>query len=133
MPLESGLHHAVLGGVDHERGLDRLCELLHHPRHLLGFIRALRERHAHVQHVRAAAGLLARHFDDRVVVVLQQQLLDLAAALAVDTLADHGRAGILDHPRGRHGAGSLRLVQWVALFGGGAFEIARFAILVGAT
>ncbi len=65
--------HRGLRRVDHDRRFDAHGEQLHHPRHLLGFVGPLRERHAHVQHVRAGLRLVARDPDDAVVVIGQEQ------------------------------------------------------------
>ena len=97
--LEGLLDHLRLGGVDLERrGLGQRHALGHLP-HLLVLVLALGERHAEVEHVRAALHLVLGHGHEAVVVVGQQQLLGLARALRVHALADQ-RGPRLLHERG---------------------------------
>src|SRR5690606_41686378 len=58
--FRSLLDHRRLGRVDHERRLDGHREQLHDGRHLLGFVTALGECHADVEHVRSRLRLFAR-------------------------------------------------------------------------
>ena len=56
---------------------------------------ALGQRHAQVEHVRAAGHLVLGDLHEPVVVVGEQQLLGLARALRVDALAHHRRSRLL--------------------------------------
>ncbi len=117
--LQRGLHDAWLSGVDHQRRFDPHLQLLDGRRHLLGLIGPLGDGHLHVEHMRAALHLLARDDQQRVVVVAENCLLRLAAALRVDPLADQQRRGIL-RQRGRaHGGGH----QQLRALGGLAVEV----------
>ena len=102
--LERRLDHVRFGRVDHERRLDAHRQQLDDLRHLLGFVAALGQRDADVEHVRAGLDLLARDVEDALVVVGQQQALHLARALRVDALADEQRRRILVQRDGAHGA-----------------------------
>ena len=77
-------------------------------RHLLGLVLALGERHADVEHVRAAGHLVLGDLEDAVVVVGQQQLLGLARALRVHALADERGPRLLHQRRGGHHRGDER-------------------------
>ncbi len=99
------VQHIGLGGVDHQRQLDIHRQLLDQLDHLLFFVGALGHGHAHVEHMRAAVQLFARHLDHAVVIVVEQQPLDLAGAKRVDALADHQRRGLLLQ---RHGGNARR-------------------------
>ena len=100
--LERALDHRRLGGVDHDRRLDGHRQQLDDLRHLLGFVAALGDGDADVEHVRARFHLLARDVGDALVVVGKQQPLHLARALRVDALADEQRLGILVEVGGAH-------------------------------
>ena len=95
--------HLGLGRVDLDRrGLGQR-DLLGHQAHLFVLVRALGQRHAQVEHVRAARHLVLGDLHEPVVVVGQQQLLGLARALRVHALADHRRARLLhERRRGDH-------------------------------
>ena len=103
--LQGDLDDARFGGVDHQRRFGRLREFAHHLAHLHVFIRALGERDADVEDVRAAFDLLARDQRDRVVILLEQQALDLARALRVDAFADDQRPRFLFERDGGHRRG----------------------------
>ena len=91
-----------LGRVDHDRRFDGHREQLDDLRHLLGFVGALGDGDADVEHVRARLHLLARDVGDRLVVVGEQQPLHLARALRVHALADEQRLRILLEVRRAH-------------------------------
>ncbi len=99
--LERGLDHVGLGRVDLDRRRLGEADALDHLAHLVGLVLALGQRHADVEHVGATVDLVLGHVDQAVVVVGQQQLLGLAAALRVDALADQRGAGVLDERRRR--------------------------------
>ena len=111
------LDHVGLGRVDLDRrGLGER-HALDHLAHLLVLVLALGQRHADVEHVRAARHLVLGDGDQAVVVVGQQQLLRLARALRVDPLADQRRAAaparaasavIIDATSGAAGCGRAR-------------------------
>ena len=105
---QRGLHGVGLGAVDHQRGLDAHGQLLGEDAQLLGLVNPLGQRHADVQHVRAELHLLAGNGQGAVVVVREDHLLDLAAALRVHALAHDGGAGLLAQVDGPHGAGHAR-------------------------
>ena len=91
--LERRLDHLGLGRVDLDRRRLGQRHALDHLPHLLVLVLALGERHAEVEHVRAAGHLVLGHLHEAVVVVGQQQLLGLARALRVHALAhERGRA-----------------------------------------
>ena len=92
---------AGFGRVDHDRRLDGHREQLDDLRHLLGFVAALGDRDADVEHVRARLDLLARDVGDALVVVGEQQALHLARALRVDALADRAAASDSDRSPSR--------------------------------
>ena len=89
--LERAFDHLRLGRVDLDRRRLGQRDLLGQQAHLLVLVRALGQRHAQVEHVRAAGHLVLGDLHEPVVVVGQQQLLGLARALRVDALADHRR------------------------------------------
>ena len=74
--ITAGSVESIMSGA-----VDAHREQLDDARHLLGFVGALGERDAHVEHVRAGLRLLARDAHDAVVVVGQQQPLHGARAL----------------------------------------------------
>ncbi len=103
--------HRRLGRVDHDRRLDGHRQQFHDLRHLLGFVGAFGERHAHVEHVRARVELLARHVGDPLVVVGEEEALHFARALRVHPLADEQRLRVLvevDRAHRRRRAGNAR-------------------------
>ena len=103
--IQRGGDGVRLGAVDHQGRLDAHGQLLREDGQLLGLVGALGEGHAHVQHVGAELHLLAGHGEGPVVVVREDHLLDLAAALRVDPLAHDGGAGLLAQVDAPHGAG----------------------------
>ncbi len=111
--LECRLDHRSLGAIDHERRLDTHGKQLDHLRHLFRFVAALGERDADVEHVRAALLLLARHFEDALVVVGQQQALHLARALRIHALAHEQRCRLLPQRGGTHRRGDERFAMVV--------------------
>ena len=128
---QRGLGHIRFGRVDDERRFHRHGQPLDQLLHLRQFVIAFGERHADIQHVRAALDLPDRDLRDAVIIVRQQQALDLAAALAVDALAYQGRSWILQHARGGHAAGGLRFVNCFALSWRAAFAPSRQKVGVG--
>ena len=93
--LQRAFDHLRLGRVDLDRrGLGQR-DLLGHQAHLFVLVGALGQRHAQVEHVRAAGHLVLGDLHEAVVVVGQQQLLGLARALRVDALAHHRRRRLL--------------------------------------
>ena len=107
-PFQRRRDHLRLGGVDAERRLDLAGEQPHHPRHRLDFVGALGERHADVERVRSSLHLLAGDGENAVVVVAEEQLLHLAAALRIDPLADEQRPRFLLQRRRLQSAGEHR-------------------------
>ena len=107
---KGGLNGVGLGAVDHERGLNAHRQLLGEDGDLIGFVNALGEGHAYIQHVGAKLHLLAGDRKRAGVVVGEDHLFDLAAALRVDPLAHDGGAGLLPDVNGAHGAGDARRV-----------------------
>ncbi len=106
--LERSFNDLRLGRVDLNRR--RLCQrdLLRDQPHLFVLVGALRQRHAQVEHVRAAVDLVLGDLHEPVVVVCEQQLLGLARALRVHALSHHRRRGFLcERCRGDH-RGQLR-------------------------
>ncbi len=87
--FERRLQDVGLGGVDDQRQLDVHRQLLDQLDHLLFFVGALGHRHADVEDMCPRVYLLARHLEQAIVVVVQQQALDFARAERVDALADH--------------------------------------------
>ena len=106
--LERAFDHLGLGRVDLDRRRLGQRDLLGHDPHLLVLVLALGQRHAHVEHVRAALDLVLGDLHESVVVVGEQQLLGLARALRVDALADHRRARLLHERRGGDHRGQVR-------------------------
>src|SRR5215207_2029599 len=101
--LECRLDHLRLRGVDLDRRRLGQRDAFHDGPHLSVLVLALGERHADVEHVRAAGDLVLRHLEQAVVVVGQQHLLGRARALGVDPLADQRGARFLDQRgRGHH-------------------------------
>ena len=100
--LQRGLDHVGLGGVHLDRRRLAQRHALHHLPHLLVLVLALGERHAEVEHVRAARDLVLGHLHEAVVVVGQQQLLGLARALRVHALAHERGPRLLHQRRGGH-------------------------------
>jgi hypothetical protein len=104
--LQRGFDDVALCRVDHERCFDAHREQLHDLRHLLRLVSALGERDAHVEHMRAGVLLLARDFEDALVVIGQQQPLHLARSLRVHALANEQWRRFLTQRgrahRGRH-------------------------------
>ena len=98
--LERAFDHLGLGRVDLDRRGLRERDLLGEQAHLFVLVGALGQRHAQVEHVRAAGDLVLGDLHEAVVVVGEQQLLGLARALRVDALADHRRRGLLRERRG---------------------------------
>ncbi len=52
--LERRFHHVRLGRVDHQRRLHALCQQLDDRGHLVAFILPLRQRHTHIEQMRAS-------------------------------------------------------------------------------
>jgi hypothetical protein len=106
--VQRGRDHVGLGRVDLDRRGLRQRDLLGDEPHLLVLVRALGERDAEVEHVRAALDLVLGDLQQAVVVVGEQQLLGLARALRVHALADDRRGRLLHERRGGDHRGDVR-------------------------
>ena len=100
--LQRRLDHVGLGRVDLDRRRLAQRHALDHLPHLLVLVLALGERHAQVEHVRAAGHLVLGDLHEAVVVVGQQQLLRLARPLRVHALAHERGPRLLSQRRGGH-------------------------------
>ncbi len=106
--LQGPFDHLWLCRVDLDRrGLGER-DLLGHQAHLFVLVGALGQRHAQVEHVRAAGHLVLGDLHQPVVVLGQQQFLGLARALRVDALSDHRRRGLLRQRRRGDHRGEVR-------------------------
>ena len=101
--LECRRDHIRLGGVDHQRRLDAHRQQLHHLGHLPGLVGAFGGSNADVEHVRAGVHLLARHLENPLVVVGEEQSLHFARPLRVHALADEKRWRVLPEVGRAHG------------------------------
>ena len=111
--LEGRLQNLRLGRVNDERRLHGLTELTHDPRHQIGLVAPLSHGHADVQGVRPAFGLLARQGRDAVVVLGEEKLFGLFAALRVQSLADeHGRRLLQEAHRRDAGGDERQRPRW---------------------
>ncbi len=101
--LQRGLHHTGLGGVDHQRRLDAHLQLLDRAAASARASSARSVSATQTSSTCAPPSTCSRATcKKRVVVVGQQRLLHLAAALRVDALAHQQRRGILLQRRRAH-------------------------------
>ena len=105
--LEGALDDVGLGRVDHEGRVHALGEQPHERAHLGGLVLALVQRRADVEDVGPALHLAAGDLEEAGVVVGEEQLLHLPAALGVHPLAHDERPGLQVERHRLHGRGEL--------------------------
>ena len=93
-PLEAGLHHLGLGGVEHERRVDAGGEPAGDLVHVDGAV-ATDVVDAHVEDVRAFLHLVGGHLRGGVPVAFEERLAERLRAVGVGPLADHQERRVL--------------------------------------
>ena len=99
--FEGGFKHVQLGGIDHQRHFNAHLQFFDRLAHQFHFVGALGDGTGDVEGVRAKIDLLAGDFQDRVIVFLKQQALELLAALGIAALPDQQGRRVLAHGDGR--------------------------------
>ena len=112
-PLQRGLDHVGLGGVDHQRRVHLRGEAAGDLLHVGGTV-AAHVVDAHVEDVGAFLDLLGGHLEAGVPVAVDHVLAELLRAVGVGALADAEERGVLVERDGRVDRRGRRLVHRVA-------------------
>jgi hypothetical protein len=106
--LQGDFKNIQFSRIDHERDIHAHFEFLDHLAHQLHFVGTLGDCTGDVQGVCAVIDLFPGDLQDRIIILLEQEPLELARALGIEPLAKQGWRRILSHRQGRHGGGQLR-------------------------
>ena len=95
--LQCNFKNIEFGGVNHKRNVHAHFELLDDLAHELHFVGAFGDGAGNVEGVRAVLDLFTGDLQNGVVILLEQEPLELARALGVESLAKQGGGRILSH------------------------------------